>query len=66
MRFIERPLSGLSLLKKSGLIVHSRQNHVPNVGFAVPDCPPNYCFKFSEQSVPMHLPCVVQVIRADI
>ena len=49
-----------------GLIVHSRQIHVPNVGFAVPDCPPNYCSNFSEQSVPLHLPNVVQVIWADI
>ena len=32
-------------------IVHSRQNHVLNVGFAVPYCPPNSCFKISEQSV---------------
>ena len=47
-------------------IVHSRQNHVPNVGFAVPDCPPNYCSKFSEQSVPLHLPNVVQVVWAGI
>lgn len=47
-------------------IVHSRQNHVLNVGFAVPDCPPNYCSKFSEQSVPLHLPSIVQVIWADI
>lgn len=45
---------------------HLWQNHVPNVGFAVPDCPPNYCSKFSEQSVPLHLPIVVQVVWADI
>ena len=47
-------------------IVHSRQIHVPNVGFAVPDCPPNYCSKFSEQSVPLHLSNVVQVVWAGI
>ena len=47
-------------------IVHSRQNHAAIVSFAVPDCPPNYCSKFSEQSVPLHLPNVVQVIWAGI
>lgn len=47
-------------------IATSRQNYVLNVGFAVPDCPPNYCSKFSEQSVPLHLPSIVQVIWADI
>ena len=51
---------------KRAQFAHLWQNHVLNVAFAVSDCPTSYCSKFPEQSVPLHLPNVVQVIWADI
>ena len=56
----------LRLMNHTVAIATFKQNHVTSVNAAVPDCPLIYFSKFSEQSVPLHLLCVVQVIRADI